>query len=641
MSASRDGSRGSGAGPAPSPGGPENAAAFLASTELFGGLDREALGEIAPEIEWVPVSGGEDVCRQGEPGTSLFLVASGKLRVSVRDAEGNERVVRELGRGENVGEMSLLTGAPRSATVRAVRDSVLARLTAERFESILARHPAAALALTRMLARWLGRSNERRRSPAVPVTVALRAGSPDVPLRSFGERLARALGRIGPTLHLRAEDVDAALHPGAADEEEAAPGYAGVTRWLYDLESRYRFVLYEASGDRPAWTRRCARQADRLLTVVWGPGDPTDAHWETPPRGSGALTNLVLLHPADTVRPRGTRRWDPGAYDAHHHVRLDVAADFERLSRHLTGRAVGLVLGGGGARGFAHLGVVRAMEEAGLPVDRIGGTSMGALVAAMVAMGLDYDTIVDTCRELFPRFRPDKDYTLPLVSLLSGRRGERLCRELFGDTEVEDLWIPFFCCSANLTRSELVIHRDGPVARRVLASVSIPGIVPPVVNEEGELLVDGGVLSNVPAEVMLRGGGGPVVAVDVSQKEDLSLDAWGGTLPTWRDVLADRLKPSRPRRPYPNIFHILVRSSTLNSVRQARTVREEVDLYLEPPVEGFELFQWAAVADIAEAGYRYAMERIGAWEGLDEVLGPPARARPSDAVDAPSPRSDP
>lgn len=618
MSASRDDS--SAEAPDRPPTGPEDASAFLGSTELFGDLEAEALEEVAREIEWVLVEGGEDVCRQGEPGDSLFLVASGKLRVLVEDGEGNERVVRELGRGENAGEMSLLTGAPRSATVRAVRDSILARLTDERFERILLEHPAAAVALTRMLARWLGRSNERRRWPGHPVTMALRAASPEVPLARFGERLADALGRLGPTLHLRAEEVDEALHPGAADEEEGAPGYRRVTGWLYDLEARYRFVLYEASARRPAWTRRCARQADRLLTVVWGPGDPADATWEDPPRGSGALTNLVLLHPADTNRPSGTRRWSPATYDAHHHVRMGVRTDFERLSRHLTGRAVGLVLGGGGARGFAHVGVVRAMTEAGLPVDRIGGTSMGALMAAMVAMGQDYDTIVRTCRDTFPRIQPDKDYTLPLVSLLAGGRGERLCRELFGDVEVEDLWIPYFCCSANLTRSELVVHRGGPLARRVQASVSIPGIVPPVVSEAGDLLVDGGVLSNVPAEVMLQGEGGPVVAVDVSQKEDLSLDAWGGSLPTWRAVLAGLVRPSRPSRPHPNIFHILVRSSTLNSVRQAQRVREEVDLYLEPPVAGFELFQWDGVEEIAEVGYRYALERIRAWDGLADLV---------------------
>ncbi|HZD04430.1 MAG TPA: patatin-like phospholipase family protein [Longimicrobiales bacterium] len=636
MTTSRDGRREPGAGPPlGAPGGTDDVTAFLASTELFGDLDPAALRELAPEIEWVLVSGGEEVCRQGEPGTSLFLVASGKLRVLVEDAEGEERMVRELGRGENVGEMSLLTGAPRSATVRAVRDSILARLTAERFEGVLAKHPAAALALTRMLARWLGRSNERRRMPALPVTMALRAASDGVPLRRFCERLAGALGRIGPILHLRAEEVDAALHPGAADEEEGAPGYRNVTRWLYDLEAHYRFVLYEASPTRPAWTRRCARQADRLLTVARGDGDPAGTSWDTPPEGSGALTNLVLLHPDDTARPSGTRRWEPERYDAHHHVRLGVRSDYERLSRHLTGRAVGLVLGGGGARGFAHLGVVRAMEEAGVSVDRIGGTSMGAVMAAMVAMGLDYDAIVRTCLDTFPRFRPDRDYTLPLVSLLAGRRGARLCRELFGDTAVEDLWIPYFCCSANLTRSELVVHREGPLARRVLASVSIPGIVPPVVDEHGDLLVDGGVLSNVPAEVMLQSGGGPVLAVDASQKEDLSLDAWHGTLPSWRDVLADRLRPSRPRRPYPNIFHILVRSSTLNSVRQAQRIREEVDLYLEPPVEGFELFQWDAVGEIAEAGYRYALERIRRWEGLDELLERP-EVRPAEPLGAPS-----
>lgn len=628
-----------------SPGGgppiPDDVVGFLASTELFRGLEPGALLEIADEVEWVGVGGGEEVCRQGEPGNDLFLVVSGKLRVFHSDHGHEERFIREIARGENFGEMSLLTGAPRSATVRAARDSVLVRLSQERFLRILARHTAPMLSLTRMLARWLERSNQRNRSFRHPTTIAVVAASPAVPLGDFCEHLARALSAIGSTLHLRAETVDAHLHPGAIDESEGGEGYRRVTRWLSDQEAAHQLVLYEADATRSAWTRRCARQADRLVTVAWAPSDPARAELETPLERSGALTSLVLLHPRETSQPVATDRWPLDRYDTHHHVRLDETDHFGRLARHLTGRAVGLVLGGGGAKGFAHIGVVRAMRTLGVPIDRIGGTSIGAVVGALVAMGLDHQEIVGIIRERWAVTRPEKDYTLPLISLLSGRKGRRLCDEMFGDVAVEDLWIPYFCCSANLTRSELVVHRRGGLRRHALASVAIPGIAPPVVEANGDLLVDGAILNNVPAEVMVGFGGGPVVAVDVTEKEAFSLEAWGGRLPSPRQVLMNLLSPFTPRRPYPGIFRILLRSSTLSSAREAQQVREKVDLYLEPSVSGYDLFAWNAVEEIAEAGYRHAMDRIRVWRDTEDPLGallrepaapgPPVTAHGSDA----------
>ncbi len=589
---------------------PDDARAFLASTELFAEVEDQAVRDVADRLEWVLVRGGEDVCRQGEAGSSLFLVATGKLRVIIAGADGRERVVRELGRGENVGEMSLLTGAPRSATVTAIRDSVLARLTREGFNALVAAHPEAMLPLTRMLARWLDRANQREQRPDVPTTVTVRAGSSDVPLRWVAETLATALGEIGPTLHLHADRVDGALFAGAADEDETGEGYGRVTRWLSEQEASHRFVLYESDVGRPAWARRCVRQADRLLTVVRSEGQPREIDRGTADRGSTAQSHLVLLHRAGTGLPQATRRWRPDRYDAHHHLREDRPAHFGRLARHLAGQAVGLVLGGGGARGFAHLGVVRALMESGVPIDRIGGTSMGAMMGALIAMERSYADLVSLNEGIWPRLAPNRDFTIPLISIMSGRRGIRICDELYGDVDIEDLWIPFFCCSANLTRSELVVHRYGRLAFGARATASIPGAAPPVVTDDGELLVDGGVLSNLPADLMLEQGGGPVIAVDVSQQQDLSLEAWDGELPSpWR-ALARHLWPFSRSRPYPNILHILMRTTTLSSLRVEQQVREQVDLYLQPPVVAFDLFGWNQIEAIAEVGYRYALERL-------------------------------
>jgi predicted acylesterase/phospholipase RssA len=265
------------------------------------------------------------------------------------------------------------------------------------------------------------------------------------------------------------------------------------------------------------------------------------------------------------------------------------------------------------------------MRELGLPIDRIGGTSVGAVVAALVGMELDAEEMIQVIREKWAAAHPEREYTLPLISLLGGGKGRRILDEVFGDVAVEDLWIPYFCCSTNLSRSELVVHREGRLSRHILASIAIPGVSPPVVGDHGDLLVDGGVLDNIPAAVMAELGEGPMIAVDVSLREELSLEAWGGVLPSVRQVIGNRLSPFAPRLAYPSIFHILVRSTTLGSVRQARRTKEQVDLYLEPPVAGYNLFAWDDIEQIAAAGYRYALERIRAWPGFAAFVSPSSR----------------
>jgi NTE family protein/lysophospholipid hydrolase len=228
----------------------------------------------------------------------------------------------------------------------------------------------------------------------------------------------------------------------------------------------------------------------------------------------------VLLHAPNTAHPSGTSRWlDPRAAAdvTHHHVRTDREGDVARLARSIGGASLGLALSGGGARGFAQLGVIRALADFGLSVDVVGGASMGAVLGALHAIGHDVPTIVELMKAGHRRARPFRDFTAPVVSLLRGDSLVNPLKMLFGDTQIEDLWIPFFCVSANLSRAELVVHDRGPVWRWLLASASAPGVVPPVVHH-GDLLVDGGVLNNLPADILRERCRGSVIAVDVAPR---------------------------------------------------------------------------------------------------------------------------
>jgi predicted acylesterase/phospholipase RssA len=580
---------------------PAEARAFLASVPLFRDLDEATLDEVIGHLEWFFVPGGDALCRQGDESDGLYLVASGRLSIVRELPSGEEVVLSHVGRGDSLGEVAALTGNPRSATVRALRDSVLARLDRTGLDRLLERHPKLILSFTRRLATWIGPEPppERGRGCVAVAVTGVRAG---VPVAEVAARLAAALARIGPTLRLSSQGLDRAL---TSDE-----GRLGA--WIDEQESSHAFLLYEADPlpGITAWTRRCLRQADRVLVVADGDDQPSLgelggelARYEGRPR-----EELVLLHVTKKERPHGTAKWlDLHSFLRHHHIRMELPGDFDRLARFVNGTAVGLVLGGGGARGFAHIGVIRALEEAGIPIDRVGGTSMGAVMAGLHARGFRWKDIVRLNRWGWVRYKPHKLYTLPIISLLSSRKAERMLDMMFGDDQIEDLWLPFFCVSTNLTRAEVVVHRRGDMERLVGASMRLPGVVPPMV-ENGDLLVDGGVLNNLPIDVMRRQGRGPIIAVDVSAAIDVRADLSYREAPSpWQLLLGQWRKTAKP---FPNILQLLHRSAVLASDIYARQAKDEVELYIDLPMDQFDLFDVEPLDQIVEVGYQFTRELL-------------------------------
>jgi NTE family protein/lysophospholipid hydrolase len=304
----------------------------------------------------------------------------------------------------------------------------------------------------------------------------------------------------------------------------------------------------------------------------------------------------------------------PRSVDAHHHVALDRSGDVSRLARLLTGRGIGLVLGGGGVRGFPHIGVVRALRELGVPIDVVGGTSVGSIVAGLAALGLDHREMLATIHREWIARNPMNDYTLPIVSLLTANKLVRSLESMFGDTQIEDLWTDYFCVSSSLTRGAVVVHREGSLAKATRASISVPGLAPPVA-VGGDLLVDGGVLNNLPADVMRRlCPRGQVIAVDVNPSSGPTASAnYGSSLSAWQ-LLWSRFNPFLPTLRVPGIQEVLERMTMLASIQQsADLVRPSVDLYLHPPTDQFQMFDRREIAGIVELGYTYSRPLIAAW----------------------------
>jgi predicted acylesterase/phospholipase RssA/CRP-like cAMP-binding protein len=585
--------------------------AFLASVPFFAALDETVRSQLARQFEPVHVAAGEVIIAQGEMGDGLFLVVSGRLRVLVT-ARGTERVLHDLGCGATVGEIALLSDRPRSATVRAVRDSELLLLRAPAFRSLAERNPAVLAAMARLLIdRLLAVDRPQETPPARHAIAVAAAGKGADAATMVAERLAAQLARAGPALYMDSGVVARHLGPGAAQRKPGDPGWAELIGWLHAVERSNRDVVYQTDAGDTAWTRLCLGQSDVVLLAAAANDDPSPGPVEVRALATDSLRcELVLVEPG---KPSATAKWlkhRPVA--AFHHVCEGRPQDVARLARLVTGTGCGLVLGGGGPRGFAHLGVLRALEEAGVPIDAVGGTSIGAVMGALYALGMDHAERVERAVTAFTRSGRLVSPTLPLVALSSGRRVDRLLAEHFGSVNLEDLPLGFFCVSASLTRAEEVIHERGPLWPAVRASLSLPGILPPVY-AAGDLLVDGAALNDLPTDVMReRLGSGCVVAVDLSPDvEPLNTAPFEDGLPGWQ-VLKTRLNPLGTVRPATNVVDILSRSTGLSQIRQRRAALagDGIDLLLHPPIAALGALDFNGGVALIEAGYRYAADAL-------------------------------
>lgn len=582
----------------------------LRRAPLFSELDTKSLIAIEHELTPIVLPGGMPLFHQGEPADAIYLVASGCLGVFRHDDTDDPEgpiLIAEITPGDIVGEMSLLSQGVRTRDVAALRDSEVWRLGRESFESLTAHHPEVLPALMRNVAtRTITPVSVRRRQPR---TFALLPTGPDVAAARFAVLLADALGRIGNQVQMLGSD--------SLNEEP---------EWFAHCELANSFVLYRADPTLTPWTKLCLRQADCLIVVRNGDNDlPTRLPFEIEEAQPGAIFHrrreLVLLHDGHDPRPGSTAPLLAGGlYGQHHHVRMDLQSDFDRFARLITGHAVGIVMAGGGARAFTHVGVVRALRASGVPIDLAAGSSMGAVVAAGVAARWTDEELTSRFHRAFVEANPLSDYTVPVVSLFRGRRVTRLLRLAFDEKDIEDLIMPFFCMTANLTTSNADVHQTGRLWHWLRASVAIPGVLPPF-NDAGQVHVDGGVINNFPVRIMQRLGRGVTIGVDIDTGGAMSAgesveDAWSA-----REFFSRLMWRRQETLPIPSIVRILLRSALVASNARALKDRSYCDLLIVPPLEGYDLLDWTSFHAAIEIGYRTTME------ALDKARSLPVGAR--------------
>lgn len=563
------------------------------------------------EATWFSLPGGQKLYSAGDPADQLFFVRAGRLGAFRREEGHEPQFLGVIRPGEPAGEMALIAGAPHSADVVALRDSEIFALPREVFFDAAEADASVMTELARLMILRTRQAAQRGTMGEPSVYGFLAMGQPGS-LRALVERIALEIGRLGYSVTC------------VGAEAQHAP-----TEWFSEVERTHDFVLYIAETADGGWRHAVARQVDRLFRVGRGDRKPPRKEIEPPPASpltAQQLVDLILLQPADIPRPQGSEAWMDAAQPARlFHLRRDHEGDLKRIARVLTGQSVGLVLSGGGARAYAHVGAVRALHERGVPIDFVAGVSMGAIIAAGVAMGWNDEETDRRIREAFVTTSPLDDIAIPLLAMTHGLKVSERLHTHFGDVEISDLWLPFFCLSTNLTTGAYQLHRRGLVRRALRATVSLPGVLPPA-TDHGNVLVDGAVLKNFPADIMRAWQLGPVVGVDVTWGRSITADDVQRPKSVWRWFLSGDWRKGPP------IVSVLMRSATLSTGPDIAASRAATDVLILPDVSSVEIRDWRAYAPAVAEGYRAAIE------ALDKLDRPVQDLRRRPSLQDPAPR---
>ncbi|XP_059495822.1 patatin-like phospholipase domain-containing protein 6 isoform X5 [Stegostoma tigrinum] len=621
-------------------------------------------------IDWMAVEAGRALYRQADRSDCTYIVLNGRLRSVIRKANGKKELVGEYGRGDLIGVVEALTHQPRATTMHAVRDSELAKLPEGTLNNIKRRYPQVVTRLIHLLGQkilgnlqqvhgtfpgsGIGLSTASSADVTNPTsnlsTVAVLPVCDEVPIAAFTMELTHALNAIGPTLLLTSDIIRQRLGASALDSIHEYR----LSGWLAQQEDIHRIVLYQTDYSMTPWTQRCIRQADCILIVGLGDQEPSLGELEQMLENTAvrALKQLILLHKEDGPSPSRTvewlnmRSWCSG----HFHIKCprrifsrrslqklremyeklfektaDRHSDFSRLARILTGNTIALVLGGGGARGCSHVGVMKAMEEIGIPVDIVGGTSIGSLIGALYAEERSAVRTKQRAREwanaMNSVFKTVLDLTYPITSMLSGSAFNTSIADVFEDKQIEDLWIPYFNVTTDITASAMRVHKDaGSIWRYVRASASYVPYLPPLCDpKDGHLLVDGCYVNNVPADIARNMGAKTVIAIDVGSRDEVELSNYGDSLSGWW-LLWKRLNPWAEKVKVPDMAEIQSRLAYVSCVRQLELVKSSAYCeYIRPPIDRFKTMDFGKFDEIYNVGYQYGRVVFSSWNRGDII----------------------
>lgn len=566
-------------------------------TRLFGEISNEQLEHLLSVAKIVELEAGQYIFQQGETGQAFYIVLSGRFRALQNSADGIY-ILGDISAGEPIGEFSLFTREQHSAAVVALRKSTVLCIEDNEYLALIKEFPKFAITLTKFVIERLRRNAQQKKIDAAPKNIAIINLQPDNDVSAYTSSIQQQLQQMGLEIkiynHLSITEDN---YPAAFDNMDKQ---TGLNFLVCDTESL-------------EWAKQSIAYCDLVFVATDFNADPDLYEIEKllglyAPNVMNKRIYLLLLHQPNAAMPEHTKKWFKNRiFDLHLHIRENNAADIRRFCRIATHQAIGLVLGGGGARGFAHVGVIKALMEAGVEFDFVGGTSAGAVYgSAITHSDFNIKKVIQLCKLAAERKLTSNDFTLPFVSLLSGKKMQRFLKDIFSNYHLEDLWVNTFCVSTNFSNASLVVHERGLISQQVEASIAIPGVFPPVIINN-QLHIDGGVIDNLPVEAMYKKPVRHIIAVSLSAEVNSQINL--NELPSAWQMFWNKIT-SRKSFQLPGLSSILVNSITINSRHRQETSKPQVSLYIELNLKEFQFLDWVNWQQILQKGYEQTQQQL-------------------------------
>jgi len=608
----------------------DSIAELLKKNRIFSSLDAESRLRLASKLLPKDLQKGEILFYQGDPSDSVYLVVSGVLSAQLTTVSGENRIIGHIDPDETVGELGALSNEPRSLTIKALKDTALLQLPAKDFVELCNQYPAIMfatlhpiIARSKSIIQLLTAEKKHKHIVLVPA-------NKEIVLEKFSTKLISLTARFTNLLvvsdfderfsqhHLSREDISSAIKELVKTHKPARVFY--ILKAHDSLLAKVAFkkadLIYIAANSE------AIPKIDRhVLDKI----ESRRMHLRMEP-------SLVLVHQGGRLQTSHISMWIAQMdFALYHHVRMDVDGDFHRLLRFMRGRAVGVVLSGGGTRGWAHIGAIKALRESKIPIDIIGGTSVGAIVAACYAMHLSYDEAFEKFYKIVLGSAHSvgfRSLTWPAISLFNAKNFTRSQIEAFGDQKIEELCLPYFCISCNLTKTLEEVHRTGLIWEKTRASSSIPGLVPPMVIN-GDLHLDGGLFNNLPVDIMRQyvGKRGRIIAVELNSFAPHRHKYFFPPVLTFFDALLSKLGLGKKYK-FPRFTDTFLRGLFVGSLSRTRQNSLAANTFVSLSLVQFRLlYSNVKQADhLVKLGYEDTMRQLQEAKKLDaepELLDEP------------------
>lgn len=582
---------------------------LIKNCKIFSSLDDESLTALINKSNTVLLEKHHILFRQGEISDALYVLISGKIKIILTTETREKKILNELFPGETIGELGALSHEPRSTTVKVVEDSTLLKISSEIFKELCLHYPTVALETVNLL---VNRSQNLIRQissqDAEKRHIAIIPANSETSLKKLFDKI---------TEHTRSMS-NIVLLAGEYDEIE-------LRNKTSLAEQENKIILYFLTAEKTILSTICFENMDMMYVVANMPANIFLDSF-TLEKSKQIKPELIILHEENTA-PKETAKWlKLTSFGLHHHIRINQNNDIQRIWRFMRGQAIGVVLGGGGVRSWAHLGAIKALLENNIPIDIIGGTSAGAIVAGYYGLNETSEDPHATLRKLSAVTRQSatlKNLTWPAVSLFNAKDYTNMQKEIFRHARIEDLWLPCFFISCRLSDKKQIIHRKGRLWKIIRTSTSVPAIFPPVVTK-GELYLDGGILNNLPVDIMKKiiGDRGTTIAVELTHRtRDKTKYHFPPVLPFWQTLLT-KLHLAHRDYKFPRFVDTFLESLLAGSAAKQEENGLIADMLITPDLSPYSLLSVSQQqeAELVTLGYDAAVLALQKWQKKSKTI---------------------